>query len=126
MSFEIIRRKEGEVSQKQEIRHRNIQISINDWGHLVIREFDEPQLECDCGIGRENCVKEGTKVCRDFATDYQCEHYKTVRKDDEHLIVFDQQTTNKIINFIFSIRSTQEYRNFLKALIDKRNIDLPF
>jgi len=34
MAFEFIRRKEGEESYKQEVRHRNTQISINDWGHL--------------------------------------------------------------------------------------------
>lgn len=127
MPFELIRRKEGETSQKQEIRHKNVQISINDWGHLCIREFDEPKLEGDCGIGREKCIIEnnGTKVCRDFATGYQCEHYKTARKDEEHLLVFDQQTTNRLINFIFSVRSTQEYKSFLKSILDK-HIDLPF
>lgn len=40
MAFEIIRRKEGEMSDKQTFRHDNTQISINDWGHLVIRQFD--------------------------------------------------------------------------------------
>jgi hypothetical protein len=90
MPFEIIRRKEGEVSQKQEIRHRNTQISINDWGHLVIREFDEPQ-----------------------------------KNDEEHLLVFDQQTTNRLINFIFSVRSTYELKKLLKDLIDNKG-SLPF
>ncbi|MBA1335886.1 MAG: hypothetical protein HPY66_1704 [Firmicutes bacterium] len=27
-------RKEGEISQKQGIQHKNTQVSINDWGHL--------------------------------------------------------------------------------------------
>ena len=128
MPFELIRRKEGEVSQKQEIRHKNVQISINDWGHLVIREFDEPQKNWECKYGYEKCIIEnnGTKkACVDYSTGYQCEHYKTIRKDDEHMLVFDQQTTNRLINFIFSVRSTQEYKSFLKSILDK-HIDLPF
>lgn len=127
MSFELIRRKEGEISQKQEIRHKNIQISINDWGHLVIREFDEPQLIDDCEIGRMDCYTKynGTKVCKDYASGYQCEHYKTARKDEEHLLVFDQQTTNRLINFIFSVRSTYELKKLLKDLIGNKD-SLPF
>lgn len=126
MPFEIIRRKEGEISQKQEIRHKNVQISINDWGHLCIREFDEPKTSGACEIGRENCSKDGTKVCRDFATGYQCENYKVTRTDNEHLLVFDKATTDRIINFIFSIRSTYELKQLLKAMIDKRSNELPF
>lgn len=89
MPFEIIRRKEGEMSQKQEIRHENTQVSINDWGHLVIREFDA---------------------------------YSSL----EHLIVFDQQTTNKIISFIFSIRSTYEFKKLLTSLISDKRDEIPF
>lgn len=88
MPFEIIRRKEGEMSEKQEIRHSNVQVSINDWGHLVIREFDEP-------------------------------------KGEEHLIVLDQETTSRLIQFIFSIRNTYEYKEFLKEII-RKSCDLPF
>jgi hypothetical protein len=91
MAFEFIRRKEGETSQKQEIRHKNVQISINDWGHLCIREFDEPHMN-----------------------------------DDEHLIVFDKATTERIINFIFNIRSTFELKQLLKDITKKNINDLPF
>lgn len=94
MPFEIIRRKEGEISQKQEIRHDNTQISINDWGHLVIREFDD--------IKAFNKAKE------------------------EHLIVFDQQTTNRLISFIFSIRSTYEFKKLLMSLISDKRDEIPF
>ena len=125
MPFEIIRRKEGEISQKQEIRHKNTQISINDYGHLVIREFDDPRSEGDCSIGRENCAKEGNKVCRDFVTNYQCEHYKIARTDEEHLIVMDKETTDRLIKFIFENRSTYEFRTLLKELI-KKCAELPF
>lgn len=126
MPLEIIRRKEGEISQKQEIRHKNVQISINDWGHLCIREFDEPQLKFHCEIGHENCANgKTTAVCRDLVGGYQCKHCKEIRSDDEHLIVFDKTTTEKIINFIFSIRSTYEFKQFLKDLTDKKN-ELPF
>jgi len=88
MAFEFIRQKEGEESYKQEVRHRNTQISINDWGHLCIREFDEP-------------------------------------KGEEHLIVFDQPTSEQIIRFIFSIRSTYELKQLLKDIIEKSK-ELPF
>jgi len=117
MSFELIRRKEGEISQKQEIRHKNIQISINDWGHLVIREFDDPQISRECNSGK--CI-DPEKSC------YKCDHWKTTRIDDEHLIVFDKATTEKIINFIFSIRSTYELKQLLKSIIEKKIDDLPF
>ncbi len=86
MAFEIIRRKEGEMSDKRTFRHDNTQISINDWGHLVIRQFDN------------------------------------THNSDEYLIVLDKETTERIIAFIFSIRSTFEFRNLLKDLISK-NID---
>lgn len=125
MPFEIIRRIEGEMSQKQEIRHSKVQISINDWGHLCIREFDEPEYTYDCEIGRENCPKEGERVCRDYLNDqYQCEHYKITREDDEHLLVFDRETTEKIIKFIFSIRSTFEFKELLRKIIETNG--LPF
>ena len=126
MAFEIIRRKEGEISKKQEIRHSKVQISINDWGHLVIREFDEPQVSGNCEISRENCAKEGTRVCIDNLSGYKCEHYKITRINDEHLIVFDKATTDKIINFIFSVRSTFEFKQLLRSILDKRSDDIPF
>ncbi len=94
MPFELIRRKEGEISQKQEIRHDNTQISINDWGHLVIREFDDIRVPNKAG--------------------------------EEHLIVFDQQTTNRLISFIFSIRSTYEFKKLLEALIRNNRNEIPF
>jgi len=124
MSFEIIRRKEGELSQKQEIRHNNVQISINDWGHLVIREFDKPRYKELCEYDREKCLIENnaTKVCK--TENYKCEHLKEKRVDDEHLIVFDKETTGKIISFIFSIRSTYEFKQLLKDIISKNG--LPF
>lgn len=107
MPFELIRRKEGEESQKQKIWHSKVQISINDWGHLCIREFDNPQKDGHCTIGRENCQKDETSVlCCDYATGYKCEHYRITRADDEHLLVFDKETTDRIMNFIFSIRSS--------------------
>jgi len=89
MPFELIRRKEGEISKRQEIRHSNVQISINDWGHLCIREFDKPG-------------------------------------NVEHLIVFDKATTNRIISFIFSIRSTDEFKQLLKDYLCKKIDDIPF
>lgn len=125
MPFELIRRKEGEISQKQEIRHKNIQISINDWGHLVIREFDEPHKELQCELGGgNNCVhrdpEAGNKEC------CSCLHYKyLIVYPEEHLIVFDQQTTNRLINFIFSVRSTYELKKLLKDLIGNKD-SLPF
>jgi hypothetical protein len=91
MAFEIIRRKEGEMSDKQTFRHDNTQISINDWGHLVIRQFDN------------------------------------THNSEEYLIVLDKETTERIISFIFSIRSTFELKNLLKDLISKNtNDDIPF
>jgi hypothetical protein len=125
MAFELIRRKEGEATEKQEIRHSNVQISINDWGHLVIREFDKPRISGDCEIGRENCAKEAL-VCCDYESGFQCEHYKTTRADDEHLLVFDRATTERLINFIFSIRSTHELKQILRALIEKQGGEMPF
>ena len=127
MSFEFIRRKEGEMSQKQEIRHSNVQVSINDWGHLVIRAFDKPEYEENCEYGREKCEeKNGTMICETFPKGYcKCEYLKKIRVDEEHLIVFDKATTDRIINFIFSIRTP----NFMKQLLEnilKGNYELPF
>jgi hypothetical protein len=98
MSFEIIRRKEGETSQKQEIKHEKTQVSYNDFGHLCIREFDSEKHETECAIGRDNCDK-GDHVCWSMAG-YKCEHHRTVRADAEHLVVFDTKTSRQIISFI--------------------------
>lgn len=126
MAFELIRRKEGEVSEKLEIRHLNVQISINDWGHLVIREFDKPQIDVNCELKKENCKYNDRMLCRKYADVSQCEHCKITRFDDEHLLVFDRATTEKIIDFIFSIRSTYEFKQLLKEVLGKRKDDLPF
>jgi|GEM_PF-2824770 len=126
MPFEIIRRKEGEVSQKQEIRHAYTQFSINDWGHLCVREFDKPRKEIHCELGGgNNCVhrdpEAGGKECS------SCLHYKCVTAyPEEHLIVFDKATTDRLINFIFSVRSTYEFKKLLAALISNGRDELPF
>jgi predicted transcriptional regulator len=117
MSLEIIRRKEGELSQKQEIRHEHTQFSINSYGHLCIREFDDPRMVNDCKIDNEgNCNER-------FCINDKCEHYKPSRVDDEHLIVLDQKTTNELIQFIFSVRSTYELKELLKGIV---KTELPF
>jgi len=118
MAFEIIRRKEGEMHEKQQIQHEYVQVSINDWGHLVIREFDDPIMDkACCGVGPENCEKYRSQS--EYACN-NCEHYKLTRTDDEHLIVFDKATTDRIIDFIFSIRSSHELKQLLKDMIEKK------
>jgi hypothetical protein len=124
MPLEIIRRKEGEESQKQEIRHSKTQFSINSYGHLCIREFDETNKKYVCTYGREKCYEEANgqeRVC--MAGNTLCEHYKLVPMNDEHLIVLDKQTTDDLIRFIFSIRGTFEFKELLKEIIRK---ELPF
>ena len=117
MPLEIIRRKEGEISEKQQIRHRNTQFSINSYGHLVIREFDGTQTSLRCEL--EKC-SETSRAC------LGCEHMKNFENPgEEHLIVLDQETTSKLIQFIFSIRNTYEYKEFLKEII-RKSCDLPF
>lgn len=102
MSLEIIRRKEGELSQKQGIRHEKTQISYNDFGHICIREFDTERQESECGIGVENCDKE-SRLCYDYSIVEQCKNHKFVRTDDEHLIVLDQKTSRQLINFVVKL-----------------------
>jgi len=125
MPIEIIRRKEGELSQKQEIRHEHTQFSLNSYGHLCIREFDEPKGMGECGFkgGRETCATGYERVCKDGS--YQCEHYKVARIDEEHLVVLDQKTTDGLIKFIFENRSTYEFKELIKELI-KNSKELPF
>jgi hypothetical protein len=97
---------------------------LNNYGHLCIREFDDPKKTTDCCLpgGRAECIKDGlTKACRDG--NYQCEHYKITRLDEEHLIVLDQKTTNELIQFIFTIRSTYELKELLKGIVKN---ELPF
>jgi len=122
MPFEIIHRKEGEMSQKQEIRHSNVQISINDWGHLVIREFEKPTDTKKCRLGdSDNCNKNiiGGNC-------WNCEHYKTITTPgEEHLIVFDRATTDRIIDFIFSVRTNNLMKQLLENIL-KGNYELPF
>jgi len=124
MAVEIIRRKEGELSQKQDIRHEKTQVSINDWGHLVIRCFDTSRVENDCLIGTENCTKED-HLCWNISG-YRCENYKSVRTDDEHLVVFNQTTTNRIIDFVNKQNPSYEFMQFLKEMAKKKVDDFPF
>ncbi len=79
--FEIIRRKEGELSHKQEIRHDNVQVSYNDWGHLVVREWDKD-------ASRIYPIVAGLNEIGDL------------EKGEEHIIVFDKDTSQRIINFL--------------------------
>jgi len=120
MPIEIIRRKDGELSQKQDIRHEHTQFSLNSYGHLCIREFDEPKTENYCD--RIVCAKDGIMgPCWED----KCEHYKLARSDDEHLVVLDQKTTDGLIKFIFENRNTFELKQFIKELI-KNSKELPF
>ncbi|MGE5631348.1 MAG: hypothetical protein ACM3TR_09665 [Caulobacteraceae bacterium] len=125
MSLEIIRRKEGEMSQKQDIRHENTQFSINSYGHLSIREFDKPYYRWCCEMG---CI-ENTDKCtgKDENGNYDChacEHYKNLLiQPAEHLIVLDKTTTDNLIKFIFENRSTYELRELLKGIVKDQ---LPF
>ena len=127
MSLEIIRRKEGELSQKQEIRHEHTQFSLNSYGHLCIREFDGPHRDVYCGLpgGRVECAKDGpSKVCKD--RNYECEHYGNMLDGEEHLVVLDQKTTDGLIKFIFENRSTYEFKKLLTVLINNNKDELPF
>lgn len=121
--MEIIRRKDGEKSTKQEIRHKNTQFSINSYGHICIREYDDEQSGYACELGSENCDNEkGGNVC--FG--HSCCHYKaSMLPGVEHLLVLDQKTTDGLIKFIFENRSTFELKQFVKELI-KNSKELPF
>lgn len=91
MSLEIIRRKEGEISQKQEIRHEKTQVSYNDFGHLCIREFGEPHMQRICV--REESPDECPGSCMDC-------NKTELQGSEEHLIVFDTKTSRQIIDFV--------------------------
>lgn len=39
--IEIIKRRDGEPSQREKIQGRGIQVSYNDWGHLVVRVLQD-------------------------------------------------------------------------------------
>jgi hypothetical protein len=124
MSLEIIRRKEGELSQKQEIRHEHTQFSLNSYGHLCIREFEDKKkgYACDFG-GFEKCINSEAKAANG-CTGYSCMYYKSVLlPGEEHLIVLDQKTTDGLIKFIFENRSTYELKELLKGIIKS---ELPF
>jgi len=124
LAVEIIRRKEGERSQIQDIQHEKSQVSINDWGHLAIRFFDSPIMDYGCKVGRDNCPKKDG-LCLDFITNHECENYiPSCRTDDEHLIVFDQATTNRIIDFIKKQNPSYDFVQFLKELAKSNG--LPF
>ncbi len=128
MPFELIRRKEGEMSQKQDIRHQHTQYSLNSYGHLCIREFDDEQpgygYRCELG-GGENCNNMESFKTHGCMT-HSCPHYRTVKlPGEEHLLVLDHVTTSSLINFIFENRSTYEFKEFIKQLI-KSNKELPF
>jgi hypothetical protein len=126
MSFELIRRKEGEMSQKQEIRHQHTQFSLNSYGHLCIREFDDkqPGYRCKLGGGWACDNEEAIKARACIAC--SCQHYRPVEmSSEEDILVLDHITTRSLINFIFENRSTHEFREFIKQLINRNN-ELPF
>lgn len=129
MALEIIRRKDGELSQKQEIRHECSQFSLNSYGHLCIREFDKPLKGYRCEMGDEVAEIAGTDKCagKDEEGHFNCctcDHYKLMDVlGEEHLVVLDQKATNELIQFIFSVRSTYELKELLKGIIKN---ELPF
>ena len=102
MAFEIIRRKEGEVNQRQEIRHDNTQISINDWGHLVVREFNFNSIKTTCKQD-ERSDRNPEFVCPQAYCDTCNQLEKETIYGEEHLVVFDKRTTERILRFVEKI-----------------------
>lgn len=72
--IEIIKRREGEKSEKFQINGEKVQVSYNSWGHLVIRVI-QPLIE-DAGPG---CAIN--------------------EKDNDTLVVLDKQTSEEVIKF---------------------------
>lgn len=71
--IEIIKRREGEKSEKQQINGEKVQVSYNSWGHLVIRVIQpHPKTVLDDG-------------------------------GHDTLIVLDKRTSLEVIRFIESI-----------------------
>lgn len=126
MAVEIIRRKEGEMSEKQTIRHDKTQVSINDWGHLCVRLFDPLErrlLKCIQPVENDDGVRAcsvGDREC------FSCSSavYDDVQCNSEHLIVFDVATTNRIIDFIKKQNPAYDFIQFLKELAKSNG--LPF
>ena len=80
--LEIVKRAEGQRSQKESVRGSDVQVSLNDWGHLVVRVITEAQVPVhDPG---------------DF--DPSKDHYAELPGDI--LVVFDKETSSRIIRFI--------------------------
>lgn len=77
--IEIIKRCEGEKSQKEQVNGENIQISLNDWGHLAIRVIQEKAVYTEEN-SREDHIAQ-----------------KIIPADT--LVVFNHDVTNRIINF---------------------------
>ena len=94
--LEIIRRKEGELSQKQELRHDKTQVSYNDFGHLCIRGFGEVMVGRKCKINASETICANNSMKCIECADYQ----KETEYPEEHLIVFDAKTSRQIIEFV--------------------------
>jgi len=77
--IEIIKRIDGEKAEKQQIKGNNIQISLNDWGHLAVRIIQDKTV-----LDEENC-------------EYGYIAQKTIPADT--LVVFNREVTNRLINF---------------------------
>jgi hypothetical protein len=124
MPFELIRRKEGEMSQKQEIRHQHTQFSLNSYGHLCIREFDDSQPGYACELGGFKNCNNNEAIAAGGCCGFSCCHYKQATlPGEEHLFVLDRTTTDGLIQFIFQNRSTYEFRELLKGVVKDQ---LPF
>ena len=131
MAVEIIRRKEGEYSQKQSIRHEKEQIGINDWGHLVVRMHNGTSKRVICHLPTEK-TEHGYAACThmNYPQPFCCGDCKHAEymdvQDEEHLIVFDRDTTNRIISFIQKMNPSHDFIQFLKQMANKKADDMPF
>jgi hypothetical protein len=86
--IEIIRRMPMQEANKEYIRGEGVQVSYNDWRHLVIR---------------------------------------VINGDADTLVVFDQATTNRILEFCFTQELAQRIRvGLANKLSDKFCNDIPF
>jgi hypothetical protein len=73
--IEIIKRREGEKSEKQQINGERVQVSYNSWGHLVIRVIQP--------------------VIKDMADDIVIDF-----REEDTLVVLDKRTSLEVIRFI--------------------------
>lgn len=94
--IEIIKRREGQASSKEQINGVNSQVSFSSWGHMVVRIIQNPPIP-------------------EQEPSFMLDEADTLSEDApsaDTLVVFDRQVSSEIIAFCQEVLKNRQQRPF--------------